>query len=127
MKFQHIHHVAIIVSDHDAALDFYVNKLEFRVIRDNYRPHRNDWKLDLDAGDGIELEIFAEQNPPKRVNRPEACGLRHLAFKVDDIEAAVDELAKKDIECEPIRLDEYTNKHMTFFFDPDGLPLEMHE
>ena len=127
MKFQHIHHVAIIVSDHDAALDFYVNKLEFRVIRDNYRPNRNDWKLDLDAGDGIVLEIFAEQNPPKRVNRPEACGLRHLAFKVDDIEAAVDELAKKGIECEPIRLDEYTSKHMTFFFDPDGLPLEMHE
>ena len=96
----------------------------------NFRKERNDWKLDLRVGDGadaIELEIFAEPNPPKRVNRPEACGLRHLAFRVDDVEATVAELAQMGIECEPIRLDSYTKKKMTFFFDPDGLPLELHE
>ena len=127
MLLTHIHHIAIIVSDHDAALDFYVSKLGFAIIRDNYRPNRNDWKLDLDAGDGIELEIFAESNPPKRVNRPEACGLRHLAFRVADIDATVAELKQKGIDCEPIRTDEFTNRRMTFFFDPDGLPLELHE
>lgn len=80
-----------------------------------------------DGADAIELEIFAEPNPPKRVNRPEACGLRHLAFRVENVEATVEELAQMGIECEPIRLDSYTKKKMTFFFDPDGLPLELHE
>ena len=130
MKLNAIHHVAIIVSDIEAAKDFYVKKLGFEVIRENYREQRNDWKLDLRIGDGaeaIELEIFAELNPPKRVTRPEACGLRHLAFRVEDIEEAVAELEKCGIECEPIRYDEYTQKRMTFFFDPDGLPLELHE
>ena len=130
MKLNAIHHVAIIVSDIQAAKDFYVHKLGFNVIRENYREQRKDWKLDLKIGDGaeaIELEIFAELNPPKRVSRPEACGLRHLAFHVDDIVAVVAELKKCGIECEPIRYDDYTNKKMTFFFDPDGLPLELHE
>ena len=127
---QAIHHVAIIVSDYEKARDFYVNKLGFAVVRENFRKERNDWKLDLRVGDGvnaIELEIFAEPTPPKRVNRPEACGLRHLAFRVEDVEATVAELAQMGIECEPIRLDSYTKKKMTFFFDPDGLPLELHE
>lgn len=130
MKFSRIHHVAIIVSDFEAAKNFYVEKLGFEVIRENYRKERKDWKLDLKIGDGedaVELELFAEENPPKRVNRPEACGLRHLAFCVEDVEAAVEELRKSGIECEPIRYDEYTKKRMTFFFDPDGLPLELHE
>ena len=130
MKLNAIHHVAIIVSDIEAAKDFYVKKLGFEVIRENYREQRNDWKLDLRIGDGaeaIELEIFAELNPPKRVTRPEACGLRHLAFRVEDLEEAVAELEKCGIECEPIRYDEYTQNRMTFFFDPDGLPLELHE
>lgn len=130
MKLNAIHHIAIIVSDYAAAKDFYVNKLGFEVIRENYREQRKDWKLDLKVGNGaeaIELEIFGELNPPKRVNRPEACGLRHLAFRVEDIEAAVAELEQIGIVCEPIRYDEYTNKRMTFFFDPDGLPLELHE
>ena len=121
---------AIIVSDYEKARDFYVNKLGFAVVRENFRKERNDWKLDLRVGDGvnaIELEIFAEPNPPRRVNRPEACGLRHLAFRVEDVEATVAELAQMGIECEPIRLDSYTKKKMTFFFDPDGLPLELHE
>ena len=130
MKLSRIHHIAIIVSDFFASKNFYVEKLGFKIIRENYREQRKDWKLDLKLGDGaeaIELEIFAEENPPKRVNRPEACGLRHLAFRVDDIEEAVAELAELGITCEPIRYDEYTNKRMTFFFDPDGLPLELHE
>ena len=86
-----------------------------------------DWKLDLRVNEHTELEIFAEENPPKRVNRPEACGLRHLAFCVDSVEQMVRELAEVGIECEPIRVDDYTGKKMTFFHDPDGLPLELHE
>ena len=127
MRLSSIHHIAIIVSDYAAAKDFYVNKLGIQVIRENYRPERRDWKLDLRISDTVELEIFAEENPPKRVNRPEACGLRHLAFHVDDVEAVVGELAEVGIPCEPIRTDTYTGKKMTFFFDPDGLPLELHE
>lgn len=127
MHLSSIHHIAIIVSDYKAAKDFYVNKLGFQVIRENYRPERRDWKLDLRISDTVELEIFVEENPPRRVNRPEACGLRHLAFHVDDVEAVVGELAEVGIPCEPIRTDTYTGKKMTFFFDPDGLPLELHE
>ena len=127
MNLSKIHHIAIIVSDYEAAKDFYVNKLGFSVIRENYRPERKDWKLDLRVNEHTELEIFAEENPPKRVNRPEACGLRHLAFCVDSVEQTVNELAEVGIECEPIRVDDYTGKKMTFFHDPDGLPLELHE
>ena len=127
MHLSSIHHIAIIVSDYETAKDFYVNKLGFQVIRENYRPERRDWKLDLRISDTVELEIFVEENPPRRVNRPEACGLRHLAFHVDDVEAVVGELAEVGIPCEPIRTDTYTGKKMTFFFDPDGLPLELHE
>lgn len=130
MRLSQIHHVAIIVSDYAAAKEFYVEKLGFNVIRENFRPARGDWKLDLRLGEGpcaVELELFAEPNPPKRVSRPEACGLRHLAFRVDNVEEAVKELAQKGIPCEPIRMDEFTGKRMTFFFDPDGLPLELHE
>ena len=126
MNLKSVHHIAIIVSDHDRALDFYVNKLGFSVIRDCFRQERKDWKSDL-ALDGLELELFSQSNPPKRPSYPEACGLRHLAFRVADIEAAVAELAEKGISCEPIRMDPYTKTRMTFFADPDGLPLELHE
>lgn len=127
MNLSKIHHIAIIVSDYEAAKEFYVNKLGFTVIRENYRPERKDWKLDLRVNEYTELEIFAEKNPPKRVNRPEACGLRHLAFCVNSVEQTVNELTEVGIECEPIRVDDYTGKKMTFFHDPDGLPLELHE
>ena len=106
MNLLKIHHIAIIVSDYEAAKDFYVNKLGFSVIRENYGPERKDWKLDLRVNEYTELEIFAEENPPKRVNRPEACGLRHLAFCVDSVEQTVKELAAVGIECEPIRVDD---------------------
>ena len=115
MNLLKIHHIAIIVSDYKVAKDFYVNKLGFSVIRENYRPERKDWKLDLRVNEYTELEIFAEENPPKRVNYPEACGLRHLAFCVDSVEQTVKELRELGIECEPIRVDDYTGKKMTSF------------
>ena len=118
MNLSKIHHIAIIVSDYEAAREFYVNKLGFSVIRENYRPERKDWKLDLRVN---------EKNPPMRVNRPEACGLRYLAFCVESVEQTVNELAEVGIECEPVRVDDYTGKKMTFFHDPYGLPLELHE
>ena len=127
MILSKIHHIAIIVSNYETAKDFYVNKLNFPIIRENYRPERNDWKLDLRVNEYTELEIFAEPDPPKRVNRPEAWGLRHLAFCVESVEQTVKELAEVGIDCEPIRVDAYTGKKMTFFQDPDGLPLELHE
>ncbi|ASW44361.1 MULTISPECIES: SMU1112c/YaeR family gloxylase I-like metalloprotein [Eubacteriales] len=126
MKLDKIHHVAIIVSNYEISKDFYVNKLGFEIIRENYRENRQDYKLDLRLGD-VELEIFCMKNSPKRLTRPEACGLRHLAFKVNCIEDVIKELKGKGIETEPIRIDEFTNKKMTFFQDPDGLPLELHE
>ena len=127
MKLNSVHHIAIIVSDIEKAREFYVEKLGFEVIRENYRKERDDWKLDLRVDEHTELEIFAEKNSPKRVNRPEACGLRHLAFRVESVEETVKELDEMGIECETIRTDSYTREKMTFFFDPDGLPLEIHE
>ena len=127
MKLNSVHHIAIIVSNIEKAREFYIKKLGFEAIRENYRKERDDWKLDLRVDEHTELEIFAEKNPPKRVNRPEACGLRHLAFRVGSVEETVKELDEIGIECEPIRTDTYTGKKMTFFFDPDGLPLEIHE
>lgn len=127
MKLNSVHHIAIIVSNIEKAREFYIKKLGFEAIRENYRKERDDWKLDLRVDEHTELEIFAEKNPPKRVNRPEACGLRHLAFRVESVEETVKGLDEIGIECEPIRTDTYTGEKMTFFFDPDGLPLEIHE
>ena len=127
MNLNAIHHIAIIVSDYEAARKFYVDKLGFAVVRENYRPEKRDWKLDLKINDSTELEIFAPENPPKRLSYPEACGLRHLAFHVTDIEQTVAEFSALGIECEPVRFDIFTDKKMTFFHDPDGLPLELHE
>ena len=127
MKLNRIHHVAIIVSDYPKAREFYVEKLGFPIIRENYRAERNDWQLDLQVNEHTELEIFGVENPPARVTNPEARGLRHLAFCVENVEETVAELAEKGIECEPVRWDPFTGKRMTFFRDPDGLPLELHE
>ncbi|WP_248921372.1 SMU1112c/YaeR family gloxylase I-like metalloprotein [Olsenella intestinalis] len=127
MNFSAIHHVAIIVSDYEVSREFYVERLGFEVVRENWRPEKRDWKLDLRVNPTTELEIFAPENPPARPSYPEACGLRHLAFRVSDIEAAVAQLAERGIECEPVRTDDFTGERMTFFSDPDGLPLELHE
>lgn len=128
MYLSNMHHIAIIVSDYQKSKEFYVEKLGFPIIRENYRPERGDWKLDLKFGDA-ELEIFSRPAAPERPGWPgqEARGLRHLAFRVENIEAVVAELEAKGIPCEPIRLDEFTHEKMTFFKDPDGLPLELHE
>lgn len=127
MNLSQIHHIAIIVSDYEASKDFYVNKLGFQIIRENYRPERNDWKLDLKVNEITELEIFGVKNPPARVTRPEAAGLRHLAFFTENIEGTVTEMKEKGIVTEPIRVDEFSGKKFTFFADPDGLPIELHE
>lgn len=126
MFWNEIHHVAIIVSDYEKSRRFYVEQLELPIIRENYREERGDYKLDLKVGNS-ELEIFGMKNPPERISNPEACGLRHLAFKVENIEKVVEWLNKKGIETEPIRTDDFTGKKMTFFRDPDNLPLELHE
>ena len=126
MRLERLHHVAVIVSDYQRAREFYVEKLGFPVLRENFREERGDWKLDLKFGDG-ELEIFAIPGAPPRPDHPEARGLRHLAFRVEDVEKAARELEKRGIPCEPIRWDPYTGGRATFFHDPDGLPLELHE
>lgn len=120
-----IHHIAVICSDKEAALDFYSRKLGFPVIRENYRPERNDWKIDLQLGE-CELELFIMKDHPKRPS-PEAYGLRHLAFRVPSVDAMAAELEKMGILCEQIRTDTFTGEKMTFFHDPDGLPIEIHE
>lgn len=127
MIFDSIHHIAIIASDYDKAKDFYVNKLGLKIKREVERKERENFIIFLDGGENIEIELFIEKNPPKRLTRPEARGLRHLAFRVDDIYKSVEELKKRGIETEEIRIDPLNGKHMTFFFDPDGLPLELHE
>ena len=126
MEFQKIHHVAIICSDYQSAKEFYVEKLGLPLTREVYREARRDYILTLLVGD-VEVELFIMENPPARVTNPEARGLRHLAFYVENIETAVAELNAKGIETESVRVDPYTNTRMTFFRDPDGLPLELHE
>ena len=126
MNLKTVHHIAIIGSDYEKSKDFYVNQLDFEIIRENYREDRDDYKIDLQLKD-VEIELFIIKNCPKRPSFPEAYGLRHLAFLVDSVEDTVHELNQKGIKTEPIRIDTYTNKKFTFFFDPDGLPLEIHE
>ena len=126
MRLERMHHIAIIVSDYRKAREFYVEKLGFPILRENFREERGDWKLDLKFGEG-ELEIFAVPGAPERPSYPEAQGLRHLALQVEDVEAAVRELEALGIPCEEIRWDPFSRKRMTFFHDPDGLPLELHE
>ena len=127
MLFDSIDHIAIISSDYQKAKDFYVDKLGFKVKREVERKDRDDFIITLEAPNGILIELFIEKNPPRRVTRPEAAGLRNLAFRVQDIEESVEKLKKKGIETEEIRIDPQNGKRMTFFMDPDGLPLELHE
>ncbi|ANK60626.1 VOC family protein [Loigolactobacillus backii] len=124
MRFQKIHHIAIIGSDYTRTKKFYVDQLGFQVLADHKR--KSDRKLDLTNGE-IELEIFIKANSPTRPSYPEALGLRHLAFKVASVVETSAWLNDQGIKTEPIRKDAFTNEAMTFFFDPDGLPLEIHE
>ena len=127
MKFNKIHHVAIICSNYEKSKHFYTQILGFSIIHEAYREERNSYKLDLAVGNQTQIELFSFNEPPLRPSRPESCGLRHLAFSVDNIKETVTYLLKYSIVCEPIRVDEFTNKRFTFFSDPDGLPLELYE
>jgi glyoxylase I family protein len=127
MNLKRIHHVAIICSDYERSKHFYVNVLGLEVIHEHYRKERNSYKLDLKVNEYDQIELFSFENPPKRLSYPEACGLRHLAFEVENIEKAIAHLHKHDIEVEPIRMDPITGKRFTFFADPDGLPIELYE
>lgn len=126
MNLDSMHHIAIIASNYEVSKNFYVNILGLEVIRENYREERDSYKLDLKFGHS-EIELFSIPKAPKRPSYPEACGLRHLAFRIDNIEDAIAELNANGIPTEPIRIDEYTGRKFTFFSDPDGLPLELHE
>jgi glyoxylase I family protein len=132
MQLNGIHHVAIICSDYSRSKDFYTRILGLRIIAETYRAARQSYKLDLalpdrTQADGTQIELFSFPAPPPRVNNPEARGLRHLAFAVNDIASAVLELQTAGVSAEPIRVDELTGKRFTFFADPDGLPLELYE
>ena len=120
------HHIAIIVSDYEKSKEFYIDKLGFELFGEFYRPEQNDYLRMLRQGDTV-IELFVRPDAPQRVNNPEALGLRHLAFHVEDIEPAVAWLKEQGIETEPVRVDPYNGGRFTFFKDPDGLPLELHE
>jgi len=120
------HHVALIVSDYARSKDFYTRILGFKIIRETYRAERQSYKLDLQVG-GAQLELFSFLNPPERLTRPEACGLRHLAFSVPDLDATRAHLQTHGVTLEEIRIDPTTGKRFFFFADPDALPLEIYE
>ncbi|WP_198651423.1 VOC family protein [Dyella sp. C11] len=122
-----IHHVALICSDYARSKAFYSETLGFRVIREVYRAERDSWKLDLEVSPGVSLELFSFPLPPPRPSRPEAQGLRHLAFSVPDIDRVIATLTERGVTCEPVRVDEFTDRRFTFFADPDGLPIELYE
>lgn len=125
--FNAIHHVAIICSDYPRSKHFYTEVLGLKVIAENYRETRDSYKLDLALPDGSQVELFSFPGAPERPSFPEAQGLRHLAFLVDDVEQVKTYLESNDVEVEPIRIDEFTGKAFTFFQDPDGLPLEIYQ
>ncbi|MCC4224074.1 MULTISPECIES: VOC family protein [Vibrio] len=125
--FKAIHHVAIICSDYPRSKHFYTEVLGLKVIAENYREARDSYKLDLALPDGSQVELFSFPGAPERPSFPEAQGLRHLAFLVDDVEQVKAYLESNDVEVEPIRIDEFTGKAFTFFQDPDGLPLEIYQ
>ena len=122
-----IHHIAIICSDYQISKNFYTEILGLNIIREVYREERKSYKLDLAIGDDYVIELFSFPNPPKRPSRPESCGLRHLAFAVENVEEKRAELLQKGIDCEEIRIDEFTEKKFFFIADPDDLPLEFYE
>ncbi len=122
----HIHHVAIICSDYERSKQFYQHILGLQLLNEQYREHRRSWKADLGLNGNYIIELFSFPDPPARVSRPEAAGLRHLAFAVNDIQATVLSL-QQHVAVEPVRTDETTGKRFTFIADPDGLPIEFYE
>lgn len=125
--FLGFHHVAVIVSDYARSKWFYTQILGGEILAETYREDRRSYKLDVRFSDGSQIELFSFPNSPSRLSEPEACGLRHLAFRVRDIQSAVAFLAEYQVTCEAIRIDKLTGRQFTFFRDPDGLPLELYE
>ena len=127
LSLNKVHHIAIIASDYIKSKQFYIDVLGLTIIQEIYREERQSYKLDLALNGDYIIELFAFPNPPKRPSRPEATGLRHLAFEVTNLDETVASLNTKNIESEPIRIDEMTQKKFTFIADPDGLPIEFYE
>jgi glyoxylase I family protein len=127
LKLNRVHHIAIICSEYPKSKHFYSEILGLKILLEVYREERQSYKLDLEVGNQYQIELFSFPEPPARPSRPEAAGLRHLAFEVDDIDEVVNSLQSSGVITEPIRIDEFTGKRFTFFADPDGLPLELYE
>lgn len=127
LKLNRVHHIAIICSDYERSKRFYTEALGLKIVREVFRAERNSYKLDLEVNGLYQIELFSFPSPPARPSRPEAVGLRHLAFEVDNIDEAVAEVQKHGVVTEQIRVDEFTGKRFTFFADPDGLPIEFYE
>ncbi|HEY5377881.1 MAG TPA: VOC family protein [Polyangiaceae bacterium] len=127
MRISRIHHAAIICSEYERSKRFYTEVLGLSVVAEVFRAERRSYKLDLALPDGSQLELFSFPDPPARPSYPEACGLRHLAFQVPDLDSCVADLQGKGVVVEAVRVDEYTGRRFTFFADPDGLPLELYE
>ena len=127
LKLNAIHHVAIICTNYDVSKQFYTDVLGIQIIREVYRVERDSYKLDLALNNRYVLELFSFPNPAQRPSRPEAAGLRHLAFEVENLDEVVVELERNGVTAESIRMDEFTGKRFTFIADPDGLPLEFYE
>ncbi len=127
LPIQRIHHVAIIVGNYDVSKHFYTKVLGFQIVQEIYREERQSYKLDLSVNGHYQIELFSFPENPQRPSRPEARGLRHLAFEVSDVEATREILLEKGVICEAIRIDEFTGKEFFFIEDPDGLPLEFYE
>ena len=127
LKLKSIHHIAIICSNYAISKHFYTEILGLEIIREEFRAERNSYKLDLALNGEYVIELFSFPDPPNRVSHPEATGLRHLAFEVVNLEETIQELKTKNVQTEPIRVDEFTGKRFSFFADPDGLPLELYE
>jgi glyoxylase I family protein len=127
MKIKHIHHIAIICADYTRSKHFYTEILGLNIKAEVYRAERDSYKLDLEVAGLYQIELFSFPAPPLRPSRPEAVGLRHLAFAVENIDEAHQYLTSKDMICEAIRIDEFTQKRFFFIADPDGLPLEFYE
>ena len=125
--FNKIHHIAIIAADYEKSRQFYVDILEFSIIRENHRPEKGDIKLDLKMNEETEIELFIKSDAPKRLTYPEAKGYRHLAIKTTNIEEDRNYLISQGVKVEEIRQDEITDRKMLFFYDPDDLPIELHE
>ncbi len=124
---KNVHHIAIICSDYDQSKRFYTEILGLDIIRETWRAERRSWKLDLALNGHYIIELFSFPDPPARPSRPEACGLRHLAFAVEDLERVIAHLQSHLVETEAVRTDEMTGKRFTFIADPDGLPIEFYE